>query len=144
MEEVLELIATLSVGLFAGAAIYISCVEHPARMQCGTCLAATEFGPSYKRATVMQAPLAAVGFLSGISAWLMGASVLWAAGGVLIGGVIPLTLIVIAPKNRFLLAPDLDRGSELAQRLLRRWGRLHAVRSLMSSVAFVMYLTLKR
>ena len=39
---------------------YITLVEHPARMQCGTLLAATEFGPSYKRAAVMQAALAVV------------------------------------------------------------------------------------
>ena len=51
MEAALQLLATLSAGLFAGAAIYITFVEHPARMQCGTGLAVTEFGPSYKRAT---------------------------------------------------------------------------------------------
>ena len=58
MEAALQLLATLSAGLLAGAAIYVTFVEHPARMQCGTDLAVTEFGPSYKRATMMQAPLA--------------------------------------------------------------------------------------
>jgi hypothetical protein len=46
-----ELLATLCAGLFAGAAIYITFVEHPARLECGTELAATEFAPSYRRAT---------------------------------------------------------------------------------------------
>ena len=50
-----ELLATWCAGLFAGAAIYITFVEHPARLECGTELAATEFGPSYRRATLMQA-----------------------------------------------------------------------------------------
>lgn len=63
-----ELIATLCAGLFAGAAIYINVVEHPARMECGTNLAFKEFGPSYRRATVMQASLAALGFLAGLAA----------------------------------------------------------------------------
>ena len=31
---ILELIATLCAGLFAGAAIYVSLVEHPTRLQC--------------------------------------------------------------------------------------------------------------
>jgi hypothetical protein len=62
MEAALQLLATLSAGLFAGAATYITFVEHPARMQCGTDLAVTEFGPSYKRATMMQAPLAQSAF----------------------------------------------------------------------------------
>ncbi len=39
----LETIATLSAGLFAGAAIYINLVEHPARIECGTDLAIKEF-----------------------------------------------------------------------------------------------------
>jgi len=60
-----EGLALLCAGLFAGAAIYISFVEHPARLECGTQLAATQFGPSYRRATLMQAPLAAVGLIAG-------------------------------------------------------------------------------
>ena len=46
MQAALQLIATLSAGLFAGAATYITFVEHPARMQCGTRLAVTEFPPA--------------------------------------------------------------------------------------------------
>lgn len=49
----LEMLATLSAGLFAGAAMYINLVEHPARIECGPGLAVTEFAPSYRRATVM-------------------------------------------------------------------------------------------
>jgi hypothetical protein len=143
MEAALQLIATLSAGLFAGAAIYITFVEHPARMKCGTGIAVTEFAPSYKRATMMQAPLAAVGFLSGTAAWLIGAHLLWSAGGVLLGAVIPLTLIVIAPTNRQLLDPALDKDSPFAQWLLARWGRMHAIRTGLSVAAFLMFLILK-
>ena len=72
-------------------------------MQCGTSLAVTEFAPSYKRAAMMQASLAAAGFLSGTAAWWVGAHILWAAGGVSLGAVITLKLIVIAPTNNQLL-----------------------------------------
>jgi len=44
--------ATLSAGLFAGAAIYVNAVEHPARLSCGVDVALREFAPSYRRATV--------------------------------------------------------------------------------------------
>jgi hypothetical protein len=57
--------AILASGLFAGAAIYISVVEHPTRTQCGTELAVTEFGPSYHRAAMLQVPLAILGFVAG-------------------------------------------------------------------------------
>ena len=79
------LMATLCAGLFAGAAIYISLVEHPARMECGTELAATEFGPSYRRATLLQASLAALGFSAAVTAWVQGAHGLVLVGGALLG-----------------------------------------------------------
>jgi Domain of unknown function (DUF1772) len=90
-----ESLAILASGLFAGAALYVSFVEHPARMLYGTTLALTQFAPSYKRATIMQTSLAAVGTLAAIAAWLMGAPAPWLAGGLLLGAVIPFTLIVI-------------------------------------------------
>ena len=72
MLPLIQAIAVLATTIFAGAAIYINLVEHPARMGCSTELAATQWAPSYKRATVMQAPLAVIGSLSGIAAWWLG------------------------------------------------------------------------
>jgi hypothetical protein len=131
-----ELIATLCAGLFAGAAIYITLVEHPARLECGTELAATEFGPSYRRATLMQASLAALGLVAALVAWIQGRGLLALVGGLLLGAVIPFTLLVILPTNKRLLDPGLDRRSAEAAALLDRWGRLHAVRSMLSGLAF--------
>jgi Domain of unknown function (DUF1772) len=132
----LELVATLCAGLFGGAAIYITLVEHPARLECGTALAISEFGPSYRRATVMQASLAALGLVASIGAWLEGRELVVLIAGLLLGLVIPFTLIVILPTNKALLDPILDRDSAEAAALLARWGRLHAVRSILSAVAF--------
>jgi Domain of unknown function (DUF1772) len=137
-----EGLALLCAGLFAGAALYVSFAEHPARMLCGTRLAIIEFVPSYKRATVMQVSLAAVGTPAAAAAWLAGASALWLAGGVLLGAVIPFTLVVILPTNKRLLDPSLDRDSKRAEQLLRRWGALHAVRSGLSLAAFLTFLFL--
>jgi hypothetical protein len=135
-----EALAALCAGLFAGAAVYINVVEHPARMLCGTRLAVTEFAPSYKRATLMQASLAAVGSLGAIAAWLVGAPTIWLVGGFLLGAVIPFTILVILPTNKRLLDPSLDKDSELADKLLRRWAKLHAVRSCMSLASFLVFL----
>ena len=137
-----EFVALLSCSLFAGASVYISLVEHPARMACGVELAATEFPPSYRRATVMQATLAALGLLSSIAAWLAGATFWWLVAGVLLGSVIPFTLFVILPTNKLLLSPTLDKRSVEAERLLARWGALHAVRSVLSGVALLLFVYL--
>ena len=138
----LEIIATLSAGLFAGAAIYIDLAEQPARKQIDTAAALEEWRPSYKRAAVVQPLLAAVGFLSAVTAWLMGASVWWLVGGVLLVAVIPYTLIVVFPTNNKLLEPAIDKDPDLARRLLVRWGRLHTPRSVMSVVTFLAFMLL--
>ena len=134
------IVATLCAGLFAGASIYINTVEHPARLSCGTELAIREFAPSYHRATLMQVPLAVAGCVTGLwSAWDQG-DVWLTVGAILLGSVIPFTLVVIFPTNKQLLDPSLDPRGEKAADLLVRWGRLHAIRSILSTLAFVLFL----
>ena len=140
MESAFEFIATLSASLFTGASIYINLVEHPARVSCGTALAVTEFAPSYKRATIMQVTLAILSFLSAATAWFMGAGINWLVGGILIVSVIPFTVIVILPTNKQLLDPSLDKNSEYAYQLLNRWGKLHAIRSILSLTSVIIFL----
>ena len=142
LHQFAEFIAVLSCSLFAGASVYINLVEHPARMECGVETAATEFPPSYRRATVMQAMLAALGLLSSIAVWLTGATFWWLVGGVTLGSVVPFTLIVILPTNKQLLNPALDKRSAQAGQLLTRWGKLHAVRSVLSALALLLFLYL--
>jgi hypothetical protein len=57
--------------------------------------------------------------------------------GLLLGAVIPFTLLVIFPTNKRLLDPSLDKDSARASDLLRRWGKLHAVRSCLSLASFL-------
>lgn len=141
MVIVSQLLATFCCALFAGAAVYITLVEHPARIECGTELAATEFGPSYRRAKVMQASLAVAGFLFAGLAWLGGASTWWLVGGVVLVSVAPFTLAVMMPTNRQLVDPGLDKRSARAAQLLSRWARLHLVRVLLSLAALVLFLS---
>ena len=139
MLDILKFVATGSCTLFAGAAIYINLVEHPARMGCDTKIAATVWAPSYARATVMQASLAIVSLLSGVAAWSLGGGAMWLVGAALIGLVVPFTFIVIMPTNKQLLSPGRDLSSSETRTLLEKWGRLHAVRSLLSFVAALVF-----
>ncbi|SRR6266404_3525002 len=142
MRQIAEFVALFACGIFAGAAAYVSLVEHPARMECGVEIAAAEFSASYPRGSVMQATLAAAGLISSVAAWLAGATSWWLVGGVALGAVIPFTLIVILPTNKQLLSPTLDKRSTETERLLTRWGVLHAVRSLLSALALLLFLYL--
>jgi uncharacterized membrane protein len=137
-----ELIATLSSGLFAGAATYINLVEHPARMQTGIRPALTEFAPSYKRATVTQVSLAVAGFLGALVAWRSKSDARWLIGGGSLVSVVPFTALVILPTNKKLLDPETANDLDLAEKLLNRWGRLHAVRSVLSLASLLIFLLL--
>jgi hypothetical protein len=99
-----------------------------------------EWAHSYKRGAVMQAPLAVLGFVFALTAWLAGAGLWWLIGGVLLGLVVPFTLIVIMPTNKRLLSTALDKDSDEALRLLKKWNQLHAVRSALSALALVIFL----
>ena len=64
----LTILAILCAGLCAGAAIYITAVEHPTRLACGLTIAGKEFALSYYRAAVIQASLAVIGCVTGVAA----------------------------------------------------------------------------
>ena len=140
LSTILELLATFCTAIFAGAAIYINLVEHPARLELGTAAAVRQWRPSYQRATLMQASLAGIAFLSSLSAWLIDRNTAMLAAGLAIGFVIPFTLIVIFPTNRQLEDPTLDSTSLSTASLLAKWNRLHAVRSGASLLALLIQL----
>jgi Domain of unknown function (DUF1772) len=134
------IVAALACSLFAGAALYINLVEHPARLSCGTEIAVRQWAPSYRRATVMQVSLAVVAALAGLLQWATGGGSRWLIGAFLIASVIPFTLVVVMPTNKKLLEPGRDPGSAETRLLLEAWGRLHAVRSAASVLATLVYL----
>jgi len=136
----LEFVATLAGALFAGAALYVNVAEHPARMGLETRMAALQWAPSYQRATWLQAPLALLSFLCGIAAWLLGGGIAWLIAALLIGAVVPFTLAVIMRTNNKLLAPGRDLSSPETRELLVQWGRLHAVRTVLSIAGVAVYL----
>ena len=140
----LQILATFTAVLFAGAALYINVAEHPARMGLETRSAALQWAPSYKRATLLQAPLALVSLLSGSTAWLLGANVWWLVAALLIGAVVPFTFIVVMPTNHKLLAPGRDLTSVETRELMHHWAKLHAVRTALSLIASVIYVWLLR
>src|SRR5262245_50692226 len=135
MIDAFKFVAIVTASLFAGAALYINVAEHPARMRLEPRNAVSQWAPSYKRATWLQAPLAVVSALSGLVVWFNGSGIEWLVASLLIGAVVPFTLVVIMPTNHRLLSKSLDLDSEEARMLLARWGRLHAVRSVLSLLA---------
>jgi hypothetical protein len=132
---VLAWIAAGAATLFAGGALYVSLVEHPARLATGPPMAVAQFRTSYPRGAKLQGGLAILGTLAGVGAWLAGAPIGWLGGGALLGLVVPYTLLAILPTNTRLLDRALSPDSPEARRLLGRWGGLHAVRTALGLAA---------
>jgi len=133
------LLAMIAASLFAGAALYVSLAEHPARMRLDDRSALAQWGPSYARAAPMQAGLALLSLLLGFWAW-------WRIGGgwllaasLLIGAAIPLTLAIIMPVNNRLKATAPDAAGPESRALLARWGNLHALRTSLGLASVAAY-----
>jgi Domain of unknown function (DUF1772) len=137
MLPVIELIAVLATTFFAGAAVYVNLVEHPARLSCSTELAATQWAPSYQRATVMQASLATIATVFSVLAGVLGGGSLWFVGALLIFAPVLITFAIIMPTNKQLLAPGREKSSAETRDLLVKWGRQHAIRSVLALAASV-------
>jgi hypothetical protein len=70
--RMLEVVATACAGLFAGAAVYISLVQHPTVVGVGGDLPARFFPGMYCRAAPPRAGRALVGTIAGVGAWALG------------------------------------------------------------------------
>jgi hypothetical protein len=137
MESILKLLALLRSGMFAGAALYLTTVEHPARMSLGASVALREFRPSYQRAAPQQAALAIVCFVCGVSLATLTQHWLWLLGGILLGSVVPFTFLFSVPTNRLLLDEAKKLDTQTLESLLARWAALHSVRTVLSVLGFL-------
>jgi anthrone oxygenase-like protein len=126
--------------IFASAALYISLVEHPARMAMGISATLQEFRSSYKRAAPMQASLAFVCFVASAAVWLRTHQRGWLVGGAIVVMVIPFTFAFMMRVNHALLDSGSPPEDGLALSLLSEWARLHAVRTTLGLVGFVVLL----
>jgi len=133
-----KVLATFCCGVFFGAAAYISLVQHPAAIETGSEFAVRFFAPMYRRASIMQASLAIVGSIASIVAYLLGAGRAWLLSAILMGSVVPFTLLVVEPLNDQIKV--LDPSAERAVELLMKWGRLHWVRTIISGLSFAVCL----
>jgi len=133
-------LALATAAIFAGAAIYVSVAEQPARLKLDTAALLTEWQPSYERGAIMQASLAIVSGLFGIAAFVFSYDWRWLIGAALILAPWPFTMLIIMPTNRVLKATLPAQATEQTRGLVVQWGRLHWGRSVLGLLAVAAYL----
>ena len=133
-------LALVTASLFTGAAIYINVAEQPARLKLDDRALLAEWKPSYKRGFAMQASLAIIGFLFGLVAARAEMDWRWLAGAFVMIANWPFTLIAIMPANKLLMEIEPENAGPQSRELMEKWGRLHAVRSMLGAAATVLFL----
>jgi Anthrone oxygenase len=133
-------LALVASALFTGAAFYVGFAEHAARAQLDDKAQLAQWQPAYKRGAMMQASLAMIGFLLGTCAWYASDDWRWLAGAMALAANWPYTLLLIMPVNTKLLAMRPESGGPESRALLDKWGRLHALRTVLGAVATAIFL----
>ena len=88
----------------------------------------------------MQAPLAVVGFLLGVTSMVQVGEWLWLLGAVVLIANWPYTLLGIMPTNNALMAIDPVAAGPESRRLIEKWSSLHAVRTALGFAATLIFL----
>ena len=132
--------ALIVAAIFSGAALYINIAEQPARLNLDDRSLLIEWKPAYKRGFAMQATLAVVGFLLGISAWWQTGFWVWLLGALVLIANWPYTLLCIMPTNNKLMATDPQSAGVETRKLIKRWALLHGIRTALGLAATLIFL----
>ncbi len=133
-------LALVAAALFTGAAVYVNVAEQPARLALDDRSSLAEWKPAYARGIAMQASLAIIGFFLGVIAARTNMDWRWLAGALSLLANWPFTLIVMLPTNKLLLEIPPQNAGPKSRELIKKWGRLHAVRSGLGATATVLFL----
>jgi hypothetical protein len=139
MPKALEIIAIVFSAMYFGSTVYVAFVELPASLACSSATALAHWTQTLKL-TPRYASSALVAAAAAILYGKASLSSPWTWGSILSLTVVPFTALALLPIQRRLTAPDWDPESIDTRQRLIQWGWRHAVRTLLGSCAFALFL----
>jgi hypothetical protein len=133
-------LALVFAAVFAGAAIFVTVAEQPARLALDDSALLLEWQKSYDRAAPMQGGLALLAALLGFLAAWQSHDWRLAVGALLILANWPYTLLVIKPTNDRLHAIKPEQANAETRQAIISWGHLHGGRSAFGAAATAIFL----
>jgi len=124
---------------FAGAALYVTWVEQPARLALDEQALLSEWGPSDRRGVALLLAFALASALAGFLAYFETQDLRWAVGALIVISSWLYTYFVMEPLNNQILSL---RGGDVAaaRALIRQWGLVESGLTAIGFVAVAIYL----
>lgn len=133
-------LALVTSSIFTGAAFYINFAEQPARLLLDDKNLLKQWKPSYYKGFIMQASIAVISGVLGLLTMWQTNNWLWAVGSIFILANWPYTLLCIMPTNNKLNAIDDEQANSQSRTLIKRWGYLHTVRTVLGMAATLSFI----
>lgn len=140
MTAMIEFVTTLLFGLFAGAGLYISLVEIPARRALGGATAVACWREFFPRAAFLLKNSGFVGMAFGALSFLLTFNFLWLLATLCTVSLGPITQKLLGPINNALQDSSLDIDSVAAFDLTEQWAGAHHKRTAVMAAAFLLAL----
>ena len=139
-ESLFSHLALVCAAGFTGASFYINFAEQPARQQLDDRNFLKQWKASFSQALKMQSSLALASSVLGMLTTWTTQDKRWVLGATLMFANMPFTLVMIMPTNRKLMATKETEATPATRALLDSWGKLQAVRTVLSAMACVAYI----
>ena len=127
-------------GAIFGIALAATVVVHPLLLQVKNTTAIEVFKPFFERTHKSVLILSIFVSLTALGASLVSGDWSWFIISLLMHLNGPYTIFAMMPLNNRLMTNGVDPDSEQTKLDLRRWGNLHAIRTILNGVVFILFL----
>jgi len=118
--------------------LYVSLVEQPARLACDVDTALNQWRPSYNKAAILQIILSVLSVITSIALYFISKDIFLLMAGLILLIIAPLTLIIMHSCIKQLSDPARTGTTPGTMPLIKKWGRLHNWRTVISLTALIL------